>query len=51
MENKNETVITSVEQLNDYLKEHGDGRTVVSIVLELAGEKTGEGGDTNGAGV
>ena len=49
MENRNETVLESVEQLNEYLREHGDGRTVISIVLELAGEKIGEGSGTDGA--
>lgn len=51
MENRNEAVITSVEQLNDYLKEYGDGGTIISIVLEPAGEQTKKGGGVNGAGV
>lgn len=51
MENRNEAVITSVEQLNDYLKEYGDGCTIISIVLETAGEQTKKGGGINGAGV
>lgn len=55
MEEKKETVLTSVEQLNEYLKENGDEKTVISIVLELTGTdiaKSGvsgmEGGAANG---
>lgn len=44
-------VFTSVEQFNEYLNEHDDGRTVISIILELAGENTGERSGTNDAGV
>lgn len=48
MKEKHGVVLTSVEQLNEYLKENADGRTVISIILELAGEKMGEGGGENG---
>lgn len=48
MEDKNEVVLTSVEQFKEYLKEHGDDRTIISIVLELAGSKPQEGGETHG---
>ena len=48
MEDKNEVVLTSVEQFKEYLKEHGDDRTIISIVLELAGKEPQEGGETNG---
>ncbi len=51
MENRNEVVITSVEQLNDYLREHGGGGTIISIILESAGEQTKKGGDANGTRV
>ena len=59
MEEK-EVLLTSVEQLNEYLNNSADERSVISIVLELSGnEMTGdesgikgdsyeEGGDTNG---
>ena len=51
MEEK-EVVLTSVEQLNEYLHKTADEKSVISIVLELAGTKTAdpdtEGGDRNG---
>lgn len=53
MEEK-EVVLTSVEQLNEYLNNSADERSVISIVLELSrndvleGEAEPEGGDTNG---
>ena len=37
MEEK-EVVLTSVEQFKEYLKNTADDKTVVSVVLELAGE-------------
>ena len=48
MEGKNEVVLTSVEQLNEYLNEMGDDKTIISIVLELAGEEVKEGGEDRG---
>ena len=48
MEDKKEVVLTSVEQFKEYLKEHGDEKTIISIVLELAEKKPKEGGETNG---
>lgn len=48
MEGKNEVVLTSVEQLNEYLKKMGDDKTIISIVLELAGEEVKEGGEDHG---
>ena len=44
MEDKNEVVLTSVEQFKEYLKEHGDDKTIISIVLELADKEPREGG-------
>lgn len=37
MEEKKEVVLTSVEELNEYLRENGDEETIVSIVLEFTG--------------
>ena len=48
MEDKNEVVLTSVEQFKEYLKEHGDDKTIISIVLELADKEPREGGDLDG---
>lgn len=48
MEDKNEVVLTSVEQFKEYLKEHGDDKTIISIVLELADKEPREGGGTDG---
>ena len=42
-----EVVLTSEEQLEKYLQKHGDGKTVISIVLEFAGGRA-EGGAVNG---
>ena len=48
MEEK-EVVLTSVEQFKEYLKNTADDKTVISVVLELAGVDTdSEGGDSNG---
>ena len=48
MEEK-EVVIESVEQFEKYLKENADDKSIVSVVLELAGNGTdAEGGDHNG---
>ena len=51
MEEK-EVVLTSVEQLNEYLHKTADEKSVISIVLELAGTKTvdqdKEGGEADG---
>ena len=48
MEEK-EVVIESVEQFGEYLKNNADDKSIVSVVLELAGEdKEAEGGDQNG---
>ena len=51
MEEK-EVVLTSVEQLNEYLHKTADEKSVISIVLELAGTKTAdpdkEGGEADG---
>ncbi len=46
MEEK-EVTLTSAEQLNEYLREHSDDKTIISVVLELAGEEPVEGGDTD----
>ena len=43
MGEKKELVLTSVEELNEYLRENGDGETIVSIVLELTGTDKKEG--------
>ena len=48
MEDKNEVVLTSVEQFKEYPKEHGDDKTIISIVLELADKEPKEGGGTDG---
>lgn len=48
MEDKNEVVLTSVEQFKEYLKEHGDDKTIISIVLELVDKEPREGGDLDG---
>ena len=48
MEENKEILLTSAEELNEYLKKTGDDRTVISIVLELAGNEATEGGDTDG---
>ena len=42
-----EVVLTSVEELNEYRK-NGDGKTVISIVLELTGTNIEEGSVTSG---
>ena len=48
MEEK-EVVLESVEQFQEYLKENADDKSIVSVVLELAGNGTDtEGGDQNG---
>ena len=48
MEEK-EVVLESVEQFQEYLKENADDKSIVSVVLELAGNGTdAEGGDQNG---
>lgn len=51
MEEKEE-VLTSVEQLNEYLHNTADERSVISIVLEIAGTNAADpdtkGGDSNG---
>ena len=48
MEEK-EVVIESVEQFEKYLKENADDKSIVSVVLELAGNGAdSEGGDQNG---
>ena len=45
MEEK-EVVLTSVEQFKEYLKNTADDKTVISVVLELAGgDSDMEGGD------
>lgn len=43
-----EVVLTSVEELNEYLRKNGDGKTVISIVLELTGTNIEEGSVTSG---
>lgn len=48
MEEKKEVVLTSVEQLNEYLNEMSDDKSIISIVLELAGEEIKEGGEDRG---
>ena len=48
MEEK-EVVLESVEQFQEYLRENADDKSIVSVVLELAGSGTDvEGGDQNG---
>ena len=48
MEEK-EVVLTSVEQFEEYLKNTADDKTVISVVLELAGEDANkEGGEADG---
>ena len=48
MEEK-EVVLESVEQFQEYLKENADDKSIVSVVLELAGNGAdAEGGDQNG---
>ena len=48
MEEK-EVVLTSVEQFKEYLKNTADDKSIVSVVLELAGDdREAEGGDQNG---
>ena len=51
MEEK-EVLLTSVEQLNEYLHERADDKSVISIVLELAGdmptEEGAKGGESDG---
>ena len=50
MEEK-EIVLTSVEQLNEYLNNSADERSVISIVLELSGNNEPEGkADSEGVG-
>ena len=39
---KNEVLLTSVEQLKEYLDEHCDDDTIVSIVVEPAGDEAEE---------
>lgn len=47
MEEK-EVVLTSVEQFKEYLKNTADDKTVISVVLELAGEDADkEGGEAD----
>ena len=49
MEEK-EVVLTSVEQFKEYLKNTADDKTVISVVLELAGEDADkEGGEADGS--
>ena len=48
MEEK-EVVLENVEQFGEYLKKNADDRSIVSVVLELAGKDTdAEGGDQDG---
>ena len=48
MEEK-EVVLESVEQFEEYLKKNADDKSIVSVVLELAGNgEDAEGGDQNG---
>lgn len=47
---RSEVTLTSVEELNEYLRENGDGKTVISIVLELTGTDIKEDGAANGEG-
>ena len=48
MEEK-EVVLESVEQFQEYLRENADDKSIVSVVLELAGSGADtEGGDQNG---
>ena len=46
MEEK-EVVLESVEQFQEYLRDNADDKSIVSVVLELAGTDA-EGGDQNG---
>jgi hypothetical protein len=48
MEKQNEVMLTSVEQLNEYLKENANENTIISIVLETTGKELIEGGGANG---
>ena len=44
-----EVVLTSVEQFKEYLKKTADDKTVISVVLELAGgDADKEGGEGDG---
>ena len=43
---RSEVTLTSVAELNEYLRENGDGKTVISIVLELTGTDIEEGSVT-----
>lgn len=47
---RSEVTLTSVEELNEYLRENGDGKTVISIVLELTGTDIEEDGAASGEG-
>ena len=48
MEEK-EVVLESVEQFQEYLRDNADDKSIVSVVLELAGNDTDtEGGEQNG---
>lgn len=48
MEERKEVVLTSVEQLNKYLNENGDDKSIISVVLELTGGDLEDGGESNG---
>lgn len=48
MNDKNEVVLTGIEQLNEYLKERKDKKVIVSVVLELVRTDIGEGGEADG---
>lgn len=48
MEEKKTITLTSMEQLNDFLKERGDELTIVSIELEITGESDAEEEGNNG---
>lgn len=51
MGKKKELVLNSVEELNEYLREKGNGRTVISVILELAENQKKKGGREDGRGV
>lgn len=35
MEERKETILTGVEELKEYLRENGDEKTVINVILEL----------------
>ncbi len=48
MEEK-EVVLSSVEQFGEFLNNTADDKTIISVVVELAGDKKSEeGGEKNG---